>query len=121
MPGISKTDAYITATLLSIVAFIEGALHAPNFLKNLRYGLHLRIAAGSLIYRKVGTVLCFILFLGIFTILFKVKKDFSHYHCIFIRLQIIIIIIKNTTRVFQQFYCPSLGIKSSRNNIKHQA
>ena len=56
VPGISKTDAYITATLLSIVAFTQGAIHAPNFFKNHRHGLHLRIAAGSIIYRKVGIV-----------------------------------------------------------------
>ena len=53
-PGISKTDAYITAALLSLVVLTEGAVHAPNFFKNTRHGLHLRIAAGSLIYRKVG-------------------------------------------------------------------
>ena len=53
-PGISKTDAYVAAALLALVAFTEGAVHAPNFFKNTRCGLHLRIAAGSLIYRKVG-------------------------------------------------------------------
>ena len=53
-PGISKTDAYITAALLSLVALIEGTIHAPNFFKSTRFGLHLKIAAGSLIYRKVG-------------------------------------------------------------------
>ena len=61
VPGISKTDAYITATLLSVVALTEGTIHAPNFFKNQRHGLHLRIAAGSLIYRKVGTVHCYLL------------------------------------------------------------
>ena len=53
-PGISRTDAYVAAALLALVAFTEGALHAPNFFKNTRCGMHLRIAAGSLIYRKVG-------------------------------------------------------------------
>ncbi|CAH3114175.1 unnamed protein product [Pocillopora meandrina] len=51
-PAISSTDAYITAALLSLCAFSEGALHAPNFFINQRCGLHLRLAAGSLIYRK---------------------------------------------------------------------
>ncbi|XP_022806581.1 multidrug resistance-associated protein 4-like [Stylophora pistillata] len=50
--AISHTDAYITAALLSLCAFSEGALHAPNFFINQRYGLHLRLATGSLIYRK---------------------------------------------------------------------
>ena len=53
-PGISKTEAYVTAALLSLVTLIQGTIHAPNFFKNSRHGLHLRIAAGSLIYRKVG-------------------------------------------------------------------
>ena len=53
-PAISRTDAYITAALLSLCTFSEGALHAPNFFINQRCGLHLRLAAGSLIYRKVS-------------------------------------------------------------------
>lgn len=54
-PAISQTDAYIAAALLSLVALTEGMLHAPNFLLNQRCGLHLRIAVGSLVYRKVST------------------------------------------------------------------
>ena len=54
-PAISQTDAYIAAALLSLVAFTEGILHAPTFFLNQRWGLHLRIAAGSLVYRKVST------------------------------------------------------------------
>lgn len=55
-PGISQTEAYITAALLSLVAFAEGILHAPNFFLNQRFGLHLRIAVGSLVYRKVSSL-----------------------------------------------------------------
>ena len=54
VPGISKTDAYITAAVLSFVVLIEAALHAPHYFNNARHGLHLRIAAASLLYRKVG-------------------------------------------------------------------
>lgn len=54
-PAISRTDAYITAALLSLVSFTEGILHAPTFFLNQRCGLHLRIATGSLVYRKVST------------------------------------------------------------------
>lgn len=55
-PGLSKTDAYITAAALSFVVLIEAAVHAPHFVLNNRHGIHLRIAAGSLIYRKVSNV-----------------------------------------------------------------
>ena len=54
-PAISRTDAYITAALFSLVFFTEGILHAPTFFLNQRCGLHLRIATGSLVYRKVST------------------------------------------------------------------
>lgn len=53
-PDLSRTDAYIAAALLSLVAFTEGILHAPTFFLNQRCGLHLRIAVGSLVYRKVS-------------------------------------------------------------------
>ena len=43
------------ALLLSITDLTQGAIHAPNFFKNQRHGLHLRIAAGTVVYRKVGT------------------------------------------------------------------
>ena len=55
-PAISQTEAYIMAALLALVAFTEGMLHAPNFFLNQRCGLHLRIAVGSLVYRKVSTL-----------------------------------------------------------------
>lgn len=55
VPGISKTEAYIMALLLSITDLTQAAIHAPNFFKNQRHGLHLRIAAGTVVYRKVGT------------------------------------------------------------------
>lgn len=54
-PAISRTDAYIAAALLSLVAFTEGTLHAPTFFLSQRCGVHLRIAMGSLVYRKVST------------------------------------------------------------------
>ncbi|CAH3112435.1 unnamed protein product [Porites lobata] len=53
VPGISKTEAYIMALLLSITDLTQAAIHAPNFFKNQRHGLHLRIAAGTVVYRKV--------------------------------------------------------------------
>lgn len=54
-PAVSRTDAYIAATLLSLVAFTEGIIHAPTFFLSQRCGLHLQIAMGSLVYRKVST------------------------------------------------------------------
>lgn len=57
VPAISQTDAYIAAALLSLVSFTEGILHAPNFFLNQRSGVHLRVAVGSLVYRKVSTIL----------------------------------------------------------------
>ena len=54
-PAISQTDAYVAAALLSLVSLTEGILHAPTFFLNQRRGLHLRIATGSLVYRKVST------------------------------------------------------------------
>ena len=55
-PGISQTDAFITAAVLSVVAFTEGMIHAPAFFLGQRFGVHLRTAVGSVIYRKVSTL-----------------------------------------------------------------
>ena len=52
--GLSKTDAYVTALGLCLVVVTEATIHAPNFFANVRFGLALRIAAGSLVYRKVS-------------------------------------------------------------------
>ena len=51
--GLSKTEAYITALGLCIVVVTETTIHAPNFFTHVRFGLALRIAAASLVYRKV--------------------------------------------------------------------
>ncbi|XP_044176120.1 ATP-binding cassette sub-family C member 4-like isoform X1 [Acropora millepora] len=50
--GLSKTDAYITALGLCLVVVTEATIHAPNFFALVRFGLALRISAGSLVYRK---------------------------------------------------------------------
>ena len=52
----SKTDAYITALALCLVVVTETTIHAPNFFALVRFGLALRIAAGSLVYRKVSAI-----------------------------------------------------------------
>ncbi|XP_068719286.1 ATP-binding cassette sub-family C member 4-like [Montipora capricornis] len=52
VPGLSKTDVYITAVGFLLVVMTEAILHAPNFFAHTRYGLQLRVAAGSLVYRK---------------------------------------------------------------------
>lgn len=54
--GLSKTDAYITALGLCLVVVTETTIHAPNFFALVRVGLALRIAAGSLVYRKVSAI-----------------------------------------------------------------
>ncbi|XP_068702097.1 ATP-binding cassette sub-family C member 4-like isoform X3 [Montipora foliosa] len=52
VPGISKTDAYITGVGLSLISLIMAVFHAPAYFLPTRCGVHLRIAAGSLVYRK---------------------------------------------------------------------
>ena len=54
--GLSKMDAYITALGLCLVVVTETTIHAPNFFALVRFGLALRIAAGSLVYRKVSAI-----------------------------------------------------------------
>ena len=67
LPGISRIDAYLTAFGLSFLLFLNSVLHAPNFFKNTRCGMQLRIAAGTLIYRKVRVVVvCGITFLRLY-------------------------------------------------------
>ena len=57
MPGISKTDAYITGVGLSLISLIMAVFHAPAYFLPTRCGVHLRIAAGSLVYRKVCMII----------------------------------------------------------------
>ena len=54
--GLSKTDAYVTALGLCLVVVTEATIDAPNFFALARFGLDLRIAAGSLVYRKVSAI-----------------------------------------------------------------
>ena len=60
--SLSKADAYITALGLCLVVVTETTIRAPNFFTLVRFGLALRIAAGSLVYRKVSATAYLIIF-----------------------------------------------------------
>lgn len=92
VPGISKTEAYMMALLLSITDLTQAAIHAPNFFKNQRHGLHLRIAVGTVVYRKVGTQLMYAS-IGFFVrILPRSKGVFVQGPCIHYNLYVVFIL-----------------------------